>query len=193
MKKIAFIVLILCFGLFLVTPITTHAQGWCANTSVNPCCDESNRGAIDAGFVPCGKKLICETQTGTDIATGQPVYQQVACDTCNAQPLGCVNYLECRCELYHVFFLMMNVYKFIIWTIALPLAGLLLMIGGILLIVSGGGKVPIPGVKQGASLYSMGTKIITGAVVGLGLILGSFLIIQIVLTAIGYQGGWWIF
>ncbi|OGZ62525.1 MAG: hypothetical protein A3C58_01915 [Candidatus Staskawiczbacteria bacterium RIFCSPHIGHO2_02_FULL_34_10] len=86
----------------------------------------------------------------------------------------------CRCELTHLFVLIVNVYNFIILYIATPLAGLLIVIGGVLLLVSAGN----PG------LASMAKRIIWGAIIGVLLIFGAWLIINIVLQAIGYAGAW---
>ena len=88
---------------------------------------------------------------------------------------------KCPCELAHIFILILNIYKFVVWFIALPLAGLLIMIGGALLLVGGGYP----------KLHEMGKRILWGAVWGIALILGSWLIIGAVFWALGFTGTWW--
>ncbi len=92
-----------------------------------------------------------------------------------------------RCELSHIFVLILNVYNYVL-IIATSLAGLGIVIGGILIMISGGGAVSIPGVAAGPNLYSTGTKIISGSIFGIVLIWGAWLIINTVLLAIGYAG-----
>lgn len=95
------------------------------------------------------------------------------------------NGLVCRCELAHVFVLILNVYNFLVLNIATPIAALLIVFGGVLLLVSGGS----PG------LASRARQILWGAAIGLLLVFGSWLMINIVLSAIGYPGfggvPWW--
>ncbi len=91
--------------------------------------------------------------------------------------------LICRCELPHIFILLFNVYRFVIFTIAVPLAGLLILIGGGLLIVGGGYP----------KLHDTGKRILWGAVWSILLIFSSWLIINVVLLAIGYNAKWYEF
>ncbi len=86
----------------------------------------------------------------------------------------------CPCQLSHVFVLIFNIYKFIVVYVATPLAALLMVLGGVMWVVSAGN----PG------LLDMGKRMFGGAVWGLVLIFGSWLIINVVLVAIGYSGGW---
>lgn len=115
------------------------------------------------GLVPCG--------------TGSPT-----------NPDGTINSYWRRCELKDLFTLALNVYNFIVLKIATPLAGLLIVIGGVLIMISGGpgGKNPVTGVVS-PNLYTTAKNMIKGAAIGIFLIFGSWLIINIVLTAIGYN------
>ena len=61
------------------------------------------------GFVPCGVKLNADGKT-----------------------------LACPCELGHFFIMLLRVYKFAVYTVALPLAGLMIVFGGVLMLVSAG-------------------------------------------------------
>jgi len=65
-----------------------------------------------------------------------------------------------------------------VWYISIPLAGLIIVAGGVMLLVSGGN----PG------LVSLGKRMLWGAIIGILLIFCSWVIIKAVLTAIGYVG-----
>ncbi len=84
-----------------------------------------------------------------------------------------------RCELNDLFRingLIYNVYYFIIWNIATPLAGLGIVIGGVMLILSAGN----PGLAGRAK------QILWGSILGIVLMWGAWLIINTVFLAIGY-------
>ena len=83
-----------------------------------------------------------------------------------------------RCELEDLFKLIQIIYKFLVWNIATPLAGLIIVIGGIMLIISAGN----PGLANQAK------KIIMNSIVAWLLVFGSWLIINTVLNVIGYIG-----
>jgi len=73
-----------------------------------------------------------------------------------------------------------RIYNFIVWNIATPLAVLALVIGGVLIIISAGN----PG------LAGLGKKMALTAVIGLVLVFCSWLIINFIMTALGYQEAW---
>jgi hypothetical protein len=73
-----------------------------------------------------------------------------------------------------------NIYNFIVYDIASPLALLALTIGGVLILISAGN----------ANLLGTGKKIVYAAIIGLALVWGSYLIINFILTSIGYTGNW---
>ena len=146
-------------------------------------------GAIDAGEQ-------CEPP---NTATCNPNCQNIStCDANGNDPLAanslvpCGQSPGCRCELRHLFVMALRIYNFIVWTIAVPLAGLLIVAGGILIMVSGGPGAanPVTGSISGTSLYSKGKSILTGSVAALIFIFGSWLFISIVLRLIGYTGTW---
>jgi len=87
---------------------------------------------------------------------------------------------DCRCEITDLFNLITRVFNFIVWKISLPLAGLIVVIGGVLYVISG----VDPGMKD------RGKKMIIGAGWAIGLLLGAWLIVDIVLKTIGYTGVW---
>ena len=92
----------------------------------------------------------------------------------------CGQYPDCQCELQDLFTMVLRIYNFLVWTIATPLAGLLVVAGGVLMVVSGGN----PG------LLDWGKRILWGVFIAIILIFGSWFIIDIVLKAIGYTGRW---
>ena len=97
----------------------------------------------------------------------------------SAAIVPCGNSGGTPCQLIDFFALLTNIYVFIVWNIATPLAILALMIGGIFLLVSAGNP----------NLMSLGRKIVWLAIIGLVLVFGSYLIIKTILTTLGFQYG----
>lgn len=158
--------LLVLFILFLFLPFagTTYAADPAPQPT--PVCNESiivdrNGRTTQNGLVPCGR--------ATD-NNGN---------------------LMCRCELVHIFILIKNVFDFFRIYIATPVAGLMIMIGGIIIMISGGpgGKSPIGQIAK-ASLYDTGKKMVIWSIVSVLIIWGSWLIIDITLKAIGYTQIW---
>lgn len=161
MKK----VLLVFFVLFLFLPFAGTIYAADPAPQPTSVCNESiivsGNERITNGLVPCGRE--------TDINGN----------------------LRCRCELVHIFILIKNVFDFFVRNIATPVAGLMIMIGGIIIMISGGpgGKSPIGQIAK-ASLYDTGKKMVIWSVVSVLIIWGSWLIIDIVLKAIGYTQTW---
>lgn len=107
------------------------------------------------------------------------------CDESNGGNLGLVpcgsaitnGTPTCPCELEHVFVLILNLYNFAIWKISVPLASLLVVVGGVMLLVSGGNP----------RLAGRARTILWGAVIGIALVFGAWVIINTILVAIGYN------
>jgi hypothetical protein len=97
----------------------------------------------------------------------------------------CGNAGQAACTLTNFFETILRVYKFTIYIIALPLAGILIMAGGIYMIISAGN----PGT------FEKGKNLVKVSIIALCIIFGSWLIINTVLLAIGYTpeggGNWW--
>mgnify|MGYP001562348584 CR=1 FL=1 len=93
------------------------------------------------------------------------------------------------CKLEDIFVLISNVYNFIVWKIATPLAGILVVIGGVIIMISGGpgGANPVTGIVS-PNMYNKGKSIVTGAIGGWLLVFCSWLIINAVLLALGLPG-----
>jgi|GEM_PF-2801351 len=114
------------------------------------------------GLVPCG--------TG-DIVIPNPDYDPLGGFGPTSQQQYILNPQYHRCEISDVFALILNVYTFIVLYISTPLAGLLAVIGGIMLIVSGGN----PG------LASRAKNLLKYTAFAILLIFGSWLLIVTVL------------
>jgi len=84
------------------------------------------------------------------------------------------------CTLDKLFVMFGNIYRFIVMMIATPLAIIGLTVGGILLLISAGNP----------NLSGLGKKTIWASIIGLVLVFGSYLIIDFILTALGYKGNW---
>lgn len=83
------------------------------------------------------------------------------------------------CDICNFFQMLVNVYQFIVFQIATPLAVIALTVGGIFMMISAGN----PG------LFGKGKTILWAAIIGLVLVFGSFLIINTILTILGYNQG----
>src|SRR3989344_345860 len=72
-----------------------------------------------------------------------------------------------RCELADLFTLIINVYNFLVIYISTPLAGLGIVLGGVLILISGGpgGSNPVTGIAS-PNMYNKGKSIVTGAILG---------------------------
>ena len=85
-----------------------------------------------------------------------------------------------NCKLEDFFTMFVNLYSFIVLEIAGPLAIIALVVGGIFMMVSAGNP----------SLMSTGKSILKAAIIGLILVFASWVIINFILTTIGFQGNW---
>ncbi len=172
MKKIILLFFVSFVILFLFSGIASAAT-LCIDPSTNT--NNSQQFIqVGQGFVPCGndKTTITVTNPGgsTTIIPDQ---------------------LACRCELGHVFVVIAKIYKFIVLDIATPLAALLMVLGGLLIVISGGpgGKNPVTGTVT-PNMYTNAKNMLMGAAVGLFFIFGSWLIVNVILRAIGYTSSW---
>lgn len=98
----------------------------------------------------------------------------------------CGQEASCRCEITDFFQMLVRVYRFGVIYIAFPLLALTVVIGGVMLVISAGS----PGLAQ------QGKNIIKYSVIGVALVLGSYLIIDILLRVLGATvggGPWWQF
>jgi len=98
----------------------------------------------------------------------------------SAQGQGLVPCNGPDCTINSFFQMLLNIYNFLTTMIATPLAIIALIVGGIFMMASAGNP----------STFGKGKEIITWAIIGLFLVWGSYLIINLILTTIGYGGTW---
>jgi len=84
------------------------------------------------------------------------------------------------CDINAFFTLLKNIYDFIVFQLATPLAILAIAIGGILVLISAGNP----------NLAGLGKKILFAAIMGLVLVFGSWLIINAILSMVGFTKDW---
>jgi type IV secretory pathway VirB2 component (pilin) len=77
--------------------------------------------------------------------------------------------------------MLFNIYDFIVWNIATPLAIIALVVGGIFMMISAGN----PG------MMGLGKTIVVAAIIGLVLVFCSWLIIDTIITSMGGTSGSW--
>lgn len=96
---------------------------------------------------------------------------------------------QAQCGIADIGRLFLNIFNFIVVYVSIPLAGLGIVIGGVLIMISGGpgGANPITGIAS-PNMYSKGKTIITGSILGILLIWTSYLIMNSILQALGYVG-----
>lgn len=89
---------------------------------------------------------------------------------------------NCRgeCDICSFFQMLVNIYKFIVFDIATPLAIIALIVGGVFMMISAGNP----------NLMGTGKKILYAAIIGLFLVFASYLIIDFILNTIGYTQDW---
>ena len=105
-----------------------------------------------------------------------------------AQIVPCGGTGKDACTLCHLFILVVNIAKFIAFTLTPPIAALLFFYGGVRYVVSGGSEQNVTAARQ----------IITKTVIGLVLIYTAWIVINLVSTtvagpSIGWvrTGDWW--
>lgn len=102
------------------------------------------------GLVPCGH--------------GTPTYATDGSCTAN-----------CPCTINDFFKMLADLYEFVVWYIASPLAILMITIGGVLMLVSAGNP----------NLFGLGKKTVYAAIIGIILVFGALLIINSILGLMG--------
>ena len=88
--------------------------------------------------------------------------------------------VSCSCTISNVFLMLVKIYNFIVLMIATPLAVIAITVGAIFMMLSAGN----PG------LMGKGKTILYSAIIGLVLVFCSYLIINFILTTIGFTGNW---
>ena len=86
------------------------------------------------------------------------------------------------CDICDFFATLIYIYNFLVLSIATPLAIVGVTIGGVFILISAGNP----------NLMGSGKKILYSAIIGLFLVFASWVIINTILSTIGYQmGTWW--
>ena len=119
------------------------------------------------------------------LAQAWSIGDQIVPNTCGIGNLpnniaDCPGDTGCPCGIAEFFTMLSNIYSFIVLEIASPLAVIAIAIGGILMLISAGN----PG------MFSLGKNILYAAIIGLVLAFGSYLIIDSIVTILGYTGTW---
>ncbi len=97
----------------------------------------------------------------------------------------------CPCELGHFFVMLLKIFRFLLWNLATPIAGLMIVIGGLLILLSGGpgGNNPVTGIAS-PNMYSTGKKIIMFSIMGVVTMFCAWVIINVLMTRIIGINGW---
>jgi len=101
-----------------------------------------------------------------------------------AQAAGLVPCNGTDCKVCHLFQLITNITEFLFKQIALPLAGLMFLVGGIMMISAGGVE----------SRYKNGKEILVNTLIGLVIVLAAFAIVNTIIMFFGngtIANGWW--
>lgn len=85
------------------------------------------------------------------------------------------------CDFKGLMNLVNIVIKFILYDLAVPIAAIMFVYAGFLMIVPGG---------ESASKRTKAKNIFTNAVIGLLFVAAAFLIVRTLLSILGYQGSW---
>lgn len=94
----------------------------------------------------------------------------------------CGNPGQPQCTICSFFATLIYIYNFLVLSIATPLAIIGVTIGGVFILISAGNP----------NLMGSGKKILWAAIIGLALVFCSWLIINEILSIIGYNlGTWW--
>ena len=94
----------------------------------------------------------------------------------------CGNPGQPQCTICSFFETLIYIYNFLVLSIATPLAIVGVTIGGLFILISAGSP----------NFLGLGKKILWSAIIGLFLVFASWVIINTILSVIGYQmGAWW--
>ncbi len=160
MKK-KFLIALFLILLFPALGRALNSYTACHDVSSGVCVAPTYTVCFD-GLVPCGKK----------------VWYQVGAADCN-NTAG-MNTTTTHCQLCH-FFIMFNVaVDFLIWKIALPLAALMIIIGGILYLLA-----LLEFLPGGPQTLNQARQLLTGVFIGIFIIFAAWFLINIFFTLIG--------
>ncbi len=130
------------------------------------------------GLVPCGTaryKAGDVAPNGKVIPKDRPTNDQALLDT-----YAYLGQVKNPCDFNYALTLINNVVKFILFGLAIPLAAIMFMYAGFEMVTAGGSEE-----KAGKA-----RRIFTNAVIGLALAAAAWLIVELILTTLGYDGSW---
>lgn len=101
-----------------------------------------------------------------------------------AQAAGLVPCNGPDCKLCHLLVLIVNITNFLMKNIAAPLAGLMFLVGGIMMVAAGGSE----------SRFSKGKEIFLNTLIGVIIVLSAWAIVNTLIMIFGSSqlaGNWW--
>ena len=131
------------------------------------------------GLVPCGKCLdVVEAQGGAIAGEPGKNIEYITKQQCNTESnlvgrQGGQLYLNC--QICHFFIMLDDVLKFMLIKIIPPLAGLMLVVGGVMFYFAGARP----------EILARAKKLIVGVAIGLFLIYGAYMIVGLFLKVLG--------
>ena len=165
-------------------PRSAWQAGWlrrCGREICRPAGDHPKDGKLKIIIMKIFlKALICSILLASFLLA-IPAAQAAGLVPCNGAVAG--NGLP-KCEACHILGLIVNITEFLFKQIALPLAGLMFLVGGIMMMLAAGSE----------TRYKKGKEILVNALFGLVIVLAAFAIVNtlIMFFASGsFSSGWW--
>lgn len=137
---------------------------------------------LDKGLVQCGRKIQCEYQTKKN-ADGS--FSRVTTKDKDGKDVPVITRIADKddtCGFPDLINLIDRIIQYVLLFLAIPIAAIMFVYAGILLLFSGGD----PGAKTKAK------GIFFNAVIGLVIAFAAFLIIKLIFSILGYTGAGWI-
>ena len=136
------------------------------------------------------KAVACDSLL-TEAVPGTEAERELVHPDTQGSLVPCGQYPDCRCDLADFFTMGLRIYNFLTWIIIVPLAALMIVIGGLLILLSGGPNSPDPVTKAiSPNLYSLGKQMVLWSIISVILVFGAWLIVDVLLKTIGYTGNW---
>jgi hypothetical protein len=196
-KKIKSIILSLTFVfvlLILIIPAVSNAQCTTSegDSSSTFCSEEAAKTVpqkectqnsdLDKGLVQCGRKIKCEYEIKKN---PDGTFSQVTAKDKDGKDIKKIIRIadpDNSCKFSDLITLVNNIINFILFYLAVPIAAIMFVYAGILLLFSAG--------DTGARTKAKG--IFLHAVIGLVLAFAAFLIVKLLFSILGYTGADWI-
>ena len=151
-------------------------------------CDTTRQGQIDTGSQPQTECLpytgghICPPNESWNTTTSTCIPTPVVTPTndTTVTPAGGLVPCSINCGFKELLQLVNNFIKFILFVMAVPIAALMFVYAGFEMVTSGGS---VEKAKKAKNVF-------TNAAIGLTLAAASWLIIELILSTLGYSGSW---